>query len=186
MVSHIVVTEGLAYVVEPGRKKCCLSDYLEAVLDRLIKTVPANESVFISPGNSFGCEFSEEEYAVQYLLSQRPNLNVFVLFNVRDRAYLDTFDNARLLRVWLQKQGLWPLQEVTLYCNAPHLFRSWLLFRLCGFNVQQVVGCRPEKVSRIIINRLWFYDYFAIQIFYELLGTLYDLIRWFLWISLKK
>ena len=185
MVAHIVVTEGLAHVEERGRRKCCLSDYFEAVLDRVIQNVPDNESVFISPGNHFGCEFSEEEYAAEYLLSKRPDLNVYVPSNVRDSAYLDTFDNARLLRIGLQKQGLWLLREVTLYCNAPHSFRSWLLFRLCGFNVQQVVGCRPEKVSRRIVARLWFYDYFVIQIFYELLGTFYDFMRCLFWRSFE-
>jgi len=180
MVDHIVVTEGLAYVEEQGTMKCCLSDYFEAVLDRVIQTVPANELVFISPANHFGCKLSEEEYATEYLLTKRPDLKVYVPSDVRDRAYLDTFDNARLLRTWLQKQGLWPLGDVILYCNAPHSFRSWLLFRLCGFNIQQVIGCRPEKVYKKIVPRLWYYDYFTIQILYEILGTLYDFVRWFL------
>ena len=180
MVDHIVVTEGLAYVEEQGTMKCCLSDYFEAVLDQVIQTVPANESVFISLANHFGCKLSEEEYATEYLLTKRPDLKVYVPSDVRDRAYLDTFDNARLLRTWLQKQGLWPLGDVILYCNAPHSFRSWLLFRLCGFNIQQVIGCRPEKVYKKIVPRLWYYDYFTIQILYEILGTLYDFVRWFL------
>jgi len=183
MTAHIIVPEGLAFVEEQGNKRCGLSDYFEAVLNRIVETVPSNELIFISPGNYFGCEFSEEDHAARYLLSQRSDLNVGIPSNVRDRNYLDTFDNARLLRAWLQKQGLWPLGEVILYCNAPHSLRSWLMFRLCGFNINQVTTCRPKKISRKIVSRLWFYDYLIVQLIYELLGTFYDSVRWFLWIS---
>ena len=184
MVAHIVITEGLAHIEAGGTSQCCLSDYFEAVLAQIIENVPDNESVFISPGNDFGCEFSEEEYAAKYLLKKRPDLTVYGPSDIRDRPYLDTFDNARLLRLWLEKQGLWSYGKVILYCNAPHCFRSWLLFQLSGFNVQQVIGCRPQKKSKKIVPRLWFYDYLIVQIFYEILGTFYDLMRFFLWRAL--
>ena len=187
MVAHIVVSEGLAYIEEQEKQNCCLSDYFQAVLDRVIETVPSSESVFVSHANNFGCEFSEDKYAAEYLANKRPDLKVYVPLDVRDRPYLDTFDNARLLRLWLEKQDLWPLEELNLYCNQPHSLRSFLMFRLCEFKVKQVIGCRPQQIRRKIVPRLWFYDYSVVQIFYESSALLYNLLRWLKWkIKAKK
>ena len=186
LVAHVVVPEGLAYSEDNGVKQWSLSDYFEAVLDQVIQRVPAHGTVFLSPGNTFGCESTEEEYAAQYLASKRPELKVFVPLKMGDRSYLDTFDNARLLRSWLQTQKLWTLGKVILYCNRPHAFRSYLLFRLCGFNVTQVVAIRPLKVSRSMVSRLWFYNYLPVQLLYEAAGMLYGLIRWVIWLRDRK
>jgi hypothetical protein len=180
-VAHVVVPEGLACIEINGIKQWGLSDYFEAVLDQVIRRVPVNEPVFLAPANTFGCESTEEEYAAQYLASKRPELKLFVPLKMGDRSYLDTFDNARLLRSWLQRQKLWSLGKVILYCNRPHAFRCYLLFRLCGFKVTQVVATRPVKISRLMVRRLWFYDYLPIQLIYETVGVFYGLIRWVLW-----
>lgn len=181
MTVHIVVTEGLVAEDKTPEETYFLSDYFEAVLQRIIQDVPATERVLISPGNSFGCAASEEDYAAQYLCYKRPELNVQYPQNIRDRTYLDTFDNARLLRKWLHQEQYWPIEDIILYCNAPHVLRSWAMFQFCGFNVKQVIGTRPEKVQRQMVSRLWFYDYFFIQILYEFAAFVYDLGRWFVW-----
>lgn len=181
MVAHVVVPEGLAYQAVQEVEQCLLSDYYEAVLSRVIRAVPLNGQVFLAPGNQFTCAAYEELYAAEYLLSKRPDLDVILPVGISDRTYLDTLDNAKLLRTWLQKEGRWPLEEVTLYCNAPHCIRSAVLFRLCGFNVQLVVGCRPKVVCRKIVSRLWFYDYPIIQTLYEGTVLLYNFGRWIKW-----
>lgn len=184
MVSHIVVSEGLAYTEEQKKIKCSLSDYFQAVLDQVINDVPSHEPVFISPANNFGCDLSEEEYAYEYLLNNRKDLKVYFstnIKNIKDVVYLDTFDNARILRIWLEKENVWNLGEVNLYCNKPHCLRSFIMFRLCGFKVKRVIGCSPKQIKQKIVPRLWFYDYPMIQIFYESFAILYDLCRWLKW-----
>jgi hypothetical protein len=179
---HIIVPEGLA--CEPGEPEaaCLLSDYYEAVLQRVVREAPNRAIVYVSPANTFGCPLSEEEYGARYLNRERSDLRVEIPTYVRDRLYLDTFDNARVLREWLEGEGRWPLRErVTLYCNAPHTLRSLLLFTLCGFDIARVVRCRPEAVRRLIVRRLWFYDYPLVQIAYEALGIAYGLARWIVW-----
>lgn len=181
MVAHIVVTEGLAYENVEEMRRCSLSDYYEAVLIRILHNVPPKGRIFLAPGNRFACNAPEEQYAAEYLLNNQPDLNVIVPLDICYHTYLDTFDNASLLRAWLQKEELWPLEEVTLYCNAPHSLRSAVLFRLCGFNVQRVIGCRPKDVQRKIVPRLWFYDYPIIQSLYEGVALIYDFGRWIEW-----
>jgi hypothetical protein len=53
-----------------------------------------------------------------------------------------------------------------------------MVFKLCGFKVQHVVSCRPQKVKRKMVDRLWFYDYPIIQYLYEVAATLYNFCRW--------
>ncbi|MBW4633809.1 MAG: hypothetical protein KME30_18480 [Iphinoe sp. HA4291-MV1] len=180
MIAHIVVPEGLAQTNEKS-EQCLLSDYYEALLTQVIHTVPLNGQVFLAPGNRFNYPASEEQYAAEYLMSKRPDLNVFVPPDISHPTYLDTFDNAIILRTWLQKQGQWPLEKVNLYCNAPHCLRSTILFRLCGFHVQSVIRCRPKAVHRKIVSRLWFYNYPIIQNLYELTSLIYNLGRWLKW-----
>jgi len=180
MVSHIVVTEGLVFR-EDLAQHYFLSNYFEAVLKQVLNHASENEKVYISPGNSFECPEPEEQCAAKYLLHYRPELQVFVPENVKDCPYLDTFDNARLLRKWLEQQEEWPLGEVILYCNKPHTLRSQLMFKLCGYNVQQVITSSPEVVDRKMPTRLWFYDYLPANLLYELVALVYNLIRFCQW-----
>jgi hypothetical protein len=55
------------------------------------------------------------------------------------------------------------------------------MFKLCEFNVQNVIGTSPEKAPRKMVGRLWFYNYPVAQIIYEWIALCYDLIRWMLW-----
>ncbi|MGH7998800.1 MAG: hypothetical protein ACREPR_05070 [Brasilonema sp.] len=181
MIAHIVVPEGLAIATDKESGQCLLSDYYEAVLTQVIHSVTLNGQVFLAPGNRFDYPASEEQYAAEYLLSKRPDLNIFVVSGISYRTYLDTFDNANILRTWLQKQERWPLGKVNLYCNAPHYLRSAVMFRLCGFQVQSVIKCRPKEVFRKIVPRLWFYDYPIIQNLYELTTLIYNFGRWLMW-----
>ncbi|CAD5954045.1 hypothetical protein PCC9214_02743 [Planktothrix tepida] len=180
MVSHIVVTEGLVYR-EDFAQYYFLSNYFEAVLQQVLKQVSVEEKVFISPGNSFDCPESEEQCAAKYLLHYRPELQVIVPENVKDRPYLDTFDNARLLRKWLEQQEKWPLDDVILYCNKPHALRSQLMFKLCGYNVQEVITSYPELAYRRMPFRLLFYHYLPANLVYEWGALVYDLIRFYVW-----
>lgn len=183
---YIIVTEGLAYQKIAGIEKCCLSDYFEAVLQQLCHDVEVNSRVFLSPGNRFNCHATEEEMAAAYLQSKRPDLEIFLPVGVSDRPYLDTFDNARLLRQWLEHKNIWPLPDIIIYCNAPHAFRSGAMFQLCGYQIQDIIKCRPAQIERKIVSRLWFYDYPIIQILYEIAALIYNLARWLIWTLNRK
>lgn len=180
MADYIIVTEGLTAAESPEAVEN-LSDYFEAVVRRVAAEAEPDGRVFLSPGNPFGHSKSEEDYAAEFLQKLRPDLRIFVPQNVRDRPYLDTFDNARVLRIWLKREKFWPLETVILYCNQPHSFRSLAMFKCCGFWVEKVVGCRPEKVSREIVPRLWFYNYPPIQFLYESATLVYDSCRFIIW-----
>ncbi len=176
----IVVTEGLAPGGDHG-EVCRLSDHFQAVLDRLVQDASSGDTVFVAPGNRFGCDYSEEEFALAYLSVRRKDICSASPPPTSKCGYVDTFDNARLLRFWLEAEGAWPLGEVTLYCNAPHVFRSRLLFSLCGFRIRRVIGCHLPHTHSMIVPRLWFYNYPLIQVAYECVATVYGLLRWFLW-----
>jgi hypothetical protein len=178
MVSHIVVTEGLVFR-EDFAQNYFLSNYFEEVLKLVLKQVSETEKVYISPGNCFDCPESEEDYAAKYLINHRPELRVFVPKIIKDRPYLDTFDNARLLRKWLETEGKWPLDDVILYCNKPHGFRSKLMFKLCGYKIQSVMTSVPEISDRKMPPRLWFYDYLPANLLYEWGALVYNLIRFY-------
>lgn len=180
MVDHIVVTEGLVFREEYA-DDYFLSNHFEAVLKEVINRVKPDEKVFISPGNPFECPLSEEDYAEQYLRFYRPELTIIVPKNVRMGNYLDTFDNAKLLRTWLEQQGQWPLEEVILYCNKPHALRSQLMFQLCDYKIKGIIASSPEVVDRKMPSRLWFYHYFPVHLLYEAIALVYDLGRWSRW-----
>ncbi|VXD20992.1 YdcF family protein [Planktothrix paucivesiculata] len=178
MVSHVVVTEGLVFREELAQYYF-LSNYFEAVLKQVLKQVSEHETIYISPGNCFGCPESEEDYAAKYLINHRPELQVFVPKNIKDRPYLDTFDNARLLRKCLETEGRWPLDDVILYCNQPHAFRSKLMFKFCGYKIQSVITSVPEISDRKMPLRLWFYHYLPANLLYELVALVYNIIRFY-------
>lgn len=182
MADYIIVTEGLT-ATEATAAVDNLSPYFKAVICQLAADAEPNSRVFVAPGNPFGHSQSEEDYAGEFLQQLRPDLQVLVPQNVRDKTYLDTFDNARVLRYWLKQEKYWPLESVILYCNKPHSFRSWIMFKSCDFPVQKVVSCRPEKVdnSMAIAPRLWFYNYPPIQFLYELATLVYDAGRVIIW-----
>ena len=180
MADLIIVTEGLT-ATESLEAVENLSDYFEAVVRRVAAEAESGDRVFVSPGNPFGHSKSEEDYAAEFLQKLRPDLQVFIPENVRDKTYLDTFDNARVLRMWLKREKYWPLGEVILYCNNPHSRRSRAMFQFCDFQVEKVVGCRPETVSREIAPRLWFYNYPPVQFLYESATLVYDSLRLIIW-----
>ncbi|MGB3536382.1 MAG: ElyC/SanA/YdcF family protein [Microcoleaceae cyanobacterium] len=181
MTTHIIVPEGLAATDSHPEETFYLSDYFEAVLQQVLKATSPTDTIIITPGNAFEYPHSEEEYATFYLKQRQPELQVKTVSEIQDCPYLDTFDNARLLRKYLQKQDIIVTHPIILYCNAPHCLRSWAMFRLCGFNIKQVIGCRPQQTQRPIVPRLWFYNYLPIQYLYECAAFVYDLCRWILW-----
>lgn len=181
MTTHIIVPEGLAASDSYLEETFYLSDYFEAVLQQILQVATSTDLIILTSGNSFGYPSSEEEYASLYLKHRNPELKVIVVSHIKERLYLDTFDNARLLRSYLQQQDIIITDTIILYCNAPHCFRSEVMFRLCGFNIQQVIGCRPQQIQRPIVPRLWFYDYLPIQYLYECAAFVYDLCRWMIW-----
>ncbi len=181
MTTHLIIPEGLAAHDSTPEETFYLSDYFEAVLQQLLKTASTRDLILLAPGNPFGYPRSEEEYARQYLQQKRPDLKIHMVSGLQDRPYLDTFDNARLLRTYLQQNESITTEHIILYCNLPHQFRSWAMFRLCGFNIKQVIGCHPQNIQRQIVSRLWFYDYPSIQRLYECVAFVYDLGRWIVW-----
>ncbi len=181
MTTHIIIPEGLAASDNHPEETFYLSDYFEAVLQAVLKAASPTDLIIITPGNYFSYPHSEEEYASLYLKQRKPELNIIIVSKAKDNSYLDTFDNAYLLRQYLPQQKLIITDPIILYCNSPHSFRSWAMFRLCSFKIHKVIGCRPQQIQRPIVSRLWFYDYLPIQFLYECAAFVYDLCRWIVW-----
>lgn len=185
---HIVVPEGLARPPGPRRGRAdearppsLLSDYYLAAVEAVARLAPLGAEVLMAPGNAFGARRSEEQTAARVLRRCRGDLRVRVAAAVRPPGgsrYLDTFDNALLLRRWLARRGRWPIGQAVLYCNAPHAVRCRAVFALCGFRLRRLVPCRPTRRRRRIVRRLWYYDRRPVHVLYEAGALLYDLARW--------
>lgn len=174
----VVVPEGLARDKE-GRYYP--SDYYMAALDLAMDCAGAEGEIYLAPANSFGAHQTEEYFGYDYLMSKGCRCRVWGLGSgVQGEGYLDTLDNAKYLKKYLQEKGWWPMGNITLVCNRPHRLRSVLMFRMFGFCIAEVHTSRPlQKTGHRMVKRLWFYDLPILQYFYELTATVYNVGRFY-------
>jgi hypothetical protein len=176
MAVHVVVPEGLGY--RPAGDDLVLSAYFQAVLESVARVAKPGDRVYMSPGNPFGGAVSEEVMAADILLGMRPDLDVVVPERRGYHRYLDTLDNARELRRWLQGRGEWPLPPIRLHSYAQHRHRSRLVFRLEGYVVEHAEPVRDVALGPRPVGRLWYMGFPLLHELYEGVATLYDLARW--------
>ena len=176
MGTFIVVPEGLA-VDNHGAYHA--SDHYLAALDLVREISGPLDTIYLAPANSFGAHQEEDLFARDYLRSRDCAAEVEVISHeIQRRGYLDTLDNADLLKQDLLRKGRWPLGPVTLVCNGPHRLRSSLMFRLCGYHVEVVRTSRAgQRSGNRMVGRLWFYEVPAVHYFYELFATAYGCLR---------
>lgn len=172
---HVVVPEGLGRGPEGG---LVLSAHFQAVVDRVARRASAGDTVYMSPGNPFGGETPEHLLAAAALSAARPDLDVQAPDTSHLGRYLDTLDNARVLRIWLQDRGAWPLPPIRLYCCGPHASRSWLTFRLEGYVVARLEAVSAAARSPRPVSRLFYMQMPLVHGLYEMGAIAYDLLRW--------
>lgn len=165
---HVVIPEGLNQVDRPGQP---LSDYSEACLRRVAETATHGEMVYFAPGNVFG-----HALAAGVLRQLRSDLITHIVGGTRE-GYVDTLDNAVLLREWARRHNRWPMANCWLYGNCYHLVRTWLYFRIAGYRVRRIVACAQQKWSGLIVARLKYYDYPITDLVYEALGIAHTFLR---------
>jgi uncharacterized SAM-binding protein YcdF (DUF218 family) len=171
----VVVPDGLAYDDANCEAIPKPSFVYKAVLDNLADSYTDGMKVLLAPANKFGCNQSEQEVAFHYLANRGiPSICV----PSSGSAYIDTRGNARLLRLWLIKNDLWPLSSIHLYSSTYHARRAKLCFAREGFLVDSLVIVNykiPERES--IVPRLRYYRHRIFHRFYEALALTYDFMR---------
>lgn len=172
-VAHIVVPEGLNRPGAGGE----LSRAYEACLRQAAAVAAAGEVVYMAPGNAFGHARLEDEIGAAFLAALRPDVVIRTVDAPRDR-YLDTLDNAVVLRRWAEQRGEWPLGDCLLYCTRFHAWRSRICFRAAGFAVRRVVTSCPRGPKGLLPLRLAYYDFPPAHIAYEAAAIGYAGLRW--------
>jgi hypothetical protein len=147
------------------------------VLDYTLRLAGAEDVVYLAPANAFGGPLREEEAAQRYLA--RHNVPFRILYpgfnlpanHVRP-PYVDTLDNARLLREALgSAEG-----EFELVCAYRHTPRALWCFRRTGFQFRAVHrvrhGIEPEPVPA----RVFYYRFPLLHRLYESAALLRDVL----------
>jgi hypothetical protein len=176
---YVVIPEGLS-VDKEG--KFYVSDHYMAALDLVAAASGDEDRIWLAPANDFGAGKPEDHFGLAYLREKGCRAVIGVIDDgIGRRGYLDTLDNASYLRKHLRLTGNWPLGGIILVCNRPHVWRGWLMFRLCGYRIEKVKGSRPAaRTGRKMVKRLWFYDVPAAQYIYEAIAIVYDSFRFLL------
>ncbi len=175
----VVVPEGLSTDRE-GRYYA--SDYYMAALD-LARELAGNDGhIYLAPANNFGAHQPEDYFGRDYLFEAGCRCRVECVGSSMKRVgYLDTLDNAKYLKHHLQENGQWPVGDISLVCNRPHLFRSALMFRKFGFSIAETrVSTVKQRSGRRMVRRLWFYDLPVVQYFYEIAAMIFNLGRFYI------
>jgi hypothetical protein len=175
----VVVPEGLS-TDQDGRYYA--SDYYMAALDLAKELAGDDGEIYLAPANTFGAHQPEDYFGRDYLLETGCSCRVECIGSSMKRVgYLDTLDNAKYLKHHLQETGQWPLGDISLVCNRPHLSRSALMFRKFGFSIAEVrVSTVMQHSGRRMVRRLWFYDLPMVQYFYEIAATMFNLGRFYI------
>lgn len=175
---RIVVPEGVA-VTRTG--DFVLSEHYISVIEAVANDVRPEEAIYLAPGNRFGGDTREDVMAASCLSHLTVGAVVTVPEEDLPRRYLDTSDNAVLLRRWLAKRGTWPIGEVVVYCTAAHARRVRTCFERAGFVLASVVGAKstvePSRHEARIVRRLWYYRFPVLHRQYERLALLHARFR---------
>ena len=176
LVPVVVVPDGLV-ADEMGRGTSRPSFVFRAVLDTVVKRYPEN-LVLVAPANNFNGPISEEEAGRRYLLERGCRK---VLAPTRrgspSRNYIDTRDNAKLLREWLEELLLWPIGPCILVSASLHARRAAICFRAEDFEIVRIESVFYEQEREPIVPRLFYYRHPLLHKLYERLALIRDSVR---------
>ena len=96
--NYIVVPDGLA-AIGTGEALPEPSFVYKWVLDWIIENIQDKDTVYLAPANKFGGDISEQAAAKNYL--HRKIRNKIISFESNQNRYISTFDNAILLKNYL-------------------------------------------------------------------------------------
>jgi uncharacterized SAM-binding protein YcdF (DUF218 family) len=146
------------------------------VLEFTLRLAGPADEVYLAPANAFGGTITEEEAARAYLERQQAPFRIlhpgFNLPPYRTRPrYIDTLDNARLLRESLGSAG----GGFELICANRHTARALWCFRQSGFQFDAVhrvpLMIEPEAVPA----RVFYYRYPLLHRLYESAALMRDM-----------
>ena len=138
------------------------------VLDFTLRTAGPEDEVYLAPANTFGGPLSEEQVARDYLQRQQARFRIlhpgFNLPAYRSRPrYIDTLDNARLLRESLGSAG----PGFELICANRHTPRALWCFRESGFQFDAVHRVPLVMEPEAVPARVFYYRYPLLHRLYE-------------------
>jgi hypothetical protein len=170
----IIVPDGLA-ANDKGHPLPIPSFVYRAVLDAAAQRKQAR--LLLAPANAFDTNTTEQEAGYYYL--QDKNIKAEFAPTPAGSDYIDTCQNASLLRQWLEEKGEWPLPPVTLLVAFRHAARATFCFRANGFTlniIAPVIYTIPDDEP--IVGRLWYYRWPWVHEAYEFTALLFDILRY--------
>lgn len=128
------------------------------VLDFTLQLAAAGDEVYLAPANAFGGPLREEEAAQRHLAARgAPFRILYPGFNLpANRArprYVDTLDNARLLKAALGSAE----DDFELVCSQRHARRAAWCFRRTGFRLAAVHRVPYRLEAEPVPPRLYYY-----------------------------
>lgn len=149
------------------------------VLDRTLALAGAGDDVYLAPANTFGGPLTEEEAARLYLEQRGAPFRIlhpgFNLPAIPQRPrYIDTLDNARLLRDALGGAG----GEFELVCARGHAPRALWCFRRTGFRFRAVHRVRCVVAPEPMPPRIFYYSHPWLHRLYESAALMRDVAAW--------
>jgi hypothetical protein len=173
----IVIPEGVKAGPD-GRGLAEPSFVYRQVLDHALALAGPADEVYLAPANAFGGPLREEEAARLYLERRgapfrirHPGFNLPA--NERRPRYVDTLDNARLLRDALGGTA----GAFELVCAHRHAPRAALCFRHTGFHLAAVHRVRIVLANEAVPRRVGYYRSALLYSLYEPAAWLRDRLR---------
>ena len=160
--NYIIIPEGLALnSTEP-------SMLFKAILNELIKVLEPEDVIFIAPANNFKTDTSEQIAAKKFLQNFGVKNDIHA-FEYETENYLNTRDNAIILKNYLVENNLWPLKDCKLWSYHIHSKRAALIFSYYEYKFESI-EVRPNTFKGSIVNRLFYYNYPILHRLYEFIS----------------
>lgn len=172
----IVVPESLEADAQ-GRPIGRPSSVYRQVLDHAARLAAAADEIILAPANTFGGEMPEELAAWRYLRENGARARLrcpgvdLPPIAARPR-YVDTWDNARLLRGVLAAGG-----GFVLVCTRLHAPRAAWCFRRNGFALTRVETVEYRVGEGRFVRRNFYYRHPLLHLAYERLAFARDVVR---------
>jgi hypothetical protein len=170
----VIVPDGLGFDPSARRSLPEPSFVFRAVLEHVAVRY-RDRRILVAPGNRFRGSKTEQDVALAWL---RAGGCCDVETAVHDvGSYIDTWDNASVLRDWLMKTGGWPLDACVLVAAFRHAPRAALCFRRNGFDLASVEAVPYEISDAPIVPRLFYYRFPWLHCCYETVAMIRDRLR---------
>jgi hypothetical protein len=170
--NYIVIPEGLAGDGR-GRPLGAPSFVYRQVLDYVLERYAEGDTVYLAPANTYDGK-TEHELAFRYLKAKNSGCHVRVPSATYEK-YVDTRDNARLLRAFLGEA----YREIpfVLICAALHSYRTEYCFKSEGFRLEGMHRVAYTITGEAIARRWWYYRHRSLHVLYEGLAFCRDLFK---------